>query len=548
MALRKTNKNIAADVQPDKAYSWEGERKAWDAVKTSKVFSNTLFTIFFAILVYIYAVVAAFTIPTDPGKPGLIIISSLIVYTLVGLVINLYANRFRIPLFLIMVLFAIFIASRSNENHSIQMLNTPADAKMLFDRKPDSVYFSEWIGNKINKGKYDTSKPNTIFLVAAEGGGIRSCYWTYAVLQKLQNLQPSFYDHTFAVTGASGGSMGLGFFYNYIYHNRNKLNNSNFLLRGDDSIHLDAICSADYLSRVTYGFLYPDLIQRFIPWPIESWDRAKYLANSFDDGFSGMLNSGSKNLLNHNYLEMWSGIDSYNHPAILFNSTYAERGSKAIFSPYVLSPQYYADALDILTFTKRSIPMKEGMASSARFPVLTSSGLIYFSSKYDENNKPKKLGHLFDGGGFENTGIQTAQQTATMIKKELAKKGLSKNFRIVIIYIGYGTGSMAPSNKLTDSVTNHPVIRSTYELSSVIGGANSIFRWIYAAHGLAIQMDPEMNVLEFGLRSKFDSTKHKLPLGLYLSPESKYIMQKEILDSGSRTYLKRSIAAFNRSF
>lgn len=535
-------------LKDERSYSWEEEKNVWHAVRTEKVLANTIFTSIVALCVFAYALIVAFSIPTDPGRPGLIILSGLIVYTLIGMAISLYANKYKIPVFIIMVLFAVFFASSRNDNHSIQVLSTDADLQMVAQRKQDSVYCREWIENKMKNGAYDTSKQNTIFLVAAEGGGIRSCYWTYLVLQKLQNLQPSFYEHTFAVTGASGGSMGLGFYYNFIYHNREKLDHRNFMLRGEDSMHLDAICSADYLSRVTYAFLYPDLIQRFIPWSIESWDRGKYLANSFNDGFSGKFEPANANLLNRNFQEMWSGAEAYDRPAILFNTTYAERGSKAVFSPFILSPKNYADALDILTVTKRAIPMKEGMASSARFPVLTPSGLIYYKPPHDKNDKLKKFGHIFDGGGFENTGIQTAQQTAVMIKRELAKKGLADKFRIVIIYIGYGTGSMMPDNTPVDQVKYKPAIGSAYELSSVMGGANTIFQWIYSAHGLTVQLDPDMNLLEFGLRTTFDSTKHKLPLGLYMSRTSKDIMQKEILDSGTRTYLKRAIKEFNKSF
>ena len=548
-AIRKSNKNKKPPIdRPEKIYSWEEEKNLWHAIKKARVVSNSVVTLVATIFIFSYAVYAAFALPTDQGKPGLIILSALSVYTLIGLFINLFINRYRVPVFLLLVLFAVFYASTRNENHNIQMLSSVADSTMISARKTDSVYFSEWIDNKKMKWNNDSTKQHTIFLIAAEGGGIRNCYWTYVVLQKLQNLQPAFYDHTFAVTGASGGSMGLGFYYNYIYHNIKRSEKNDFLLKGDDSIRLDAICSADYLSGVTYGFLYPDLVQRFIPWSIESWDRSKYLANSFDAGFSGKPGNDSDHLLNRNYQEMWSGNDLYDHPAILFNSTWAEGGTKAVFSPYILSPVYYADALDILTVTKRAVPMKEGMVSSARFPILTSTGLIYYDSKHDKDNKPQKLGHLFDGGGFENTGIQTAQQTAVMIKKTLARKNLSGKFKIVIIYIGFGAGSMAPENKISDSVKYHDPIGSTYEFGSLVGGANTIFRWIYAAHGLAIQLDPDMNLLEFGLRSKFDSTKHRLPLGLYLSPTSKDTIRYEVRDKGMQKNIKHSIELFRRYF
>ena len=547
--MRKAKKNINQPaIGTEKNYSWEEEKNLWQAIRNAKVASNSVITIFATIFIFSYAVYAASSLPGDDGKPGLIILSALSVYTLLGLFINLFINRYRVPVFLLLVLFAVFYASTRNENHNIQMLGSVADSTMISARKPDSVYFGEWIDNKKMKWNNDSAKQHTIFLVAAEGGGIRNCYWTYVVLQKLQNLQPSFYDHTFAATGASGGSMGLGFYYNYIYHNMKRSGENDFLLKGNDSIRLDAICSADYLSGVTYGFLYPDLVQRFIPWPIESWDRSKYLANSFDAGFSGKPANDSGHLLNRNYQEMWSGNNRYDHPVILFNSTWAEAGSKAVFSPFSLSPAYYADAMDILSVTKRAVPMKEGMVSSARFPVLTSTGVIYYDSKHDKDNKPQKLGHLFDGGGFENTGIQTAQQTAIMMKNTLANKGLSGKFNIAIIYIGFGPGSMAPESKIPANVKYHDPIGSLYEFSSVIGGANTIFRWIYAAHGLAIQLDPDMNLLEFGLRSKFDSTKHRLPLGLYLSPTSKDTIRYEVRDKGMQKNIKHSIELFRRYF
>jgi hypothetical protein len=78
-----------------------------------------------------------------------------------------------------------------------------------------------------------------------------------------------------------------------------------------------------------------------------------------------------------------------------------EEGQKAMFSPYKISRNYYEDALDILDATQMLVPMKEGMVSSARFPVITPPGLMM----KQVNGKEEKFGHLVDGGYFENTAV-----------------------------------------------------------------------------------------------------------------------------------------------
>jgi hypothetical protein len=150
----------------------------------------------------------------------------------------------------------------------------------------DTAYFNYWLDKKRENGILNPSAKNidTIYLVAAEGGGIRNCYWTFRVLSLLQDLNPRFYDRTFAVTGVSGGSIGLGFYYNYKYF----FDSTGMLGTGREQYDekLDSVCSSDYLSAVTYAFMFPDFAQRFIPSRIDRWDRSKYLANSFDDAFS----------------------------------------------------------------------------------------------------------------------------------------------------------------------------------------------------------------------------------------------------------------------
>lgn len=491
---------------------------------------------------FIYSIWAASSQPEQNGKPGLIVITSLTFYTLIGLVINYAINRVKVPLFFIAVLVSTLVFFNWNNNHAIQTLVSSGDMKMLEDRNAinDVEYADYWLSKRFP----DTalSYTTTLFVVAAEGGGIRNCYWTYSVLSKLQKIKPDFIDRTFAVTGVSGGSIGLGFFYysRYIFDkHRNKIKDSTLFFT-----QLDTIASSDYLSRVTFGFLFPDLIQRFLPFPIESWDRSKMLANSFDDGFSKRFNIG-KNLLSENYLSIWSDTSmAYKYPVVLYNTILNEDGMKAVFSPFRLSDSYYPDVVDLLLEINQSVPIKEAMTSSARFPIITAPGLL---KRYDalQRKDTSRIGHISDGGGFENTGIQTAQQTARLLRDRIIAKRYKGQIKVKVIYIGSGlTPIEIPDQIPADKRKLSKTINKRYEIAWLPGAVNTIFSWMKSAHNENIRIDSNYRLLQFGLAIKDDSTKHQLPLGWYLSDTSRLLIKSQLNDATLNPQLRANLDRF----
>jgi hypothetical protein len=99
--------------------------------------------------------------------------------------------------------------------------------------------------------------------------------------------------------------------------------------------------------------------------------------------------------------------------------------------------------MDILYETNRPVPMKEAMVSSARFPILTAPGLLWYDTINKKGNPvPVKLGHISDGGGYENTAIQTAAQTSLLLQSAIDSMKLRDKVKIKIIYIGTGTSSI----------------------------------------------------------------------------------------------------------
>jgi len=51
-----------------------------------------------------------------------------------------------------------------------------------------------------------------VFIVSAEGGGIRAAYWTAGLLCAIQDAEPGFADHVLGISGVSGGSLGAATF------------------------------------------------------------------------------------------------------------------------------------------------------------------------------------------------------------------------------------------------------------------------------------------------------------------------------------------------
>ena len=85
-----------------------------------------------------------------------------------------------------------------NDNHRVEVRAHSAPLPSL------EQAFTDWLGQIDGASPPGARKP--VYLVAAEGGGIRAAYWTGTVLSDLADAQPSFGSRLFAVSGISGGS------------------------------------------------------------------------------------------------------------------------------------------------------------------------------------------------------------------------------------------------------------------------------------------------------------------------------------------------------
>src|SRR5262249_4658032 len=125
---------------------------------------------------------------------------------------------------------------------------------------------TEWLKNRADLHEYETYP---VFVVSAEGGGLRAAYYTALVLASIQDRCPAFAQHTFAISGVSGGSLGAAVFAALAARSaKNQAGlscNLNLPMAGDMATKADKILRQDFLSPLLAFGLYPDLAQRFLP-------------------------------------------------------------------------------------------------------------------------------------------------------------------------------------------------------------------------------------------------------------------------------------------
>lgn len=129
---------------------------------------------------------------------------------------------------------------------TLSLLNKDV-ARKVSDRHNQISILEKW---KLKTGK---EKPKLI-IVNSSGGGIRSAYWNFMILQKLDiETGGEFFNQTQMITGASGGMIGSAF-YRELYFNENE--------DIGDAKYLDTV-SADLLNQCAASLVTNDLFLKF---------------------------------------------------------------------------------------------------------------------------------------------------------------------------------------------------------------------------------------------------------------------------------------------
>jgi hypothetical protein len=244
-----------------------------------------------------------------------------------------------------------------------------------------------------------------VYLVSAEGGGIRAAYWSAAVLAEIDaKSKGEFRKHILAFSGVSGGSLGVATY-------------ATAAFRDNTSPEMLVPLMHKYFAN---DFLSPIVVPLVTTEPLrvlfgdhshaEPRDRAFEVALAHDWKRASGEDDFARPFLDTfgtNYRDPSSAF----MPIIWFNSTIVETGLRGVISNIRFSwmAPTSSDLLRMDVGDRRSldhITVAEAVHLSARFPYISPPATIMtdVSVDPDPNHHEKRLwGHLVDGGYLDNS-------------------------------------------------------------------------------------------------------------------------------------------------
>jgi len=334
------------------------------------------------------------------------------------------------------VVFALLI-SALNDNHRVRVAPTSPGQMTLADRSSAAAHFRRWLatveaepavaektssaqvcgdipGNEVSASGEDR---HAVFVVAAAGGGIRAAYWTSVVLGTIADCVgiDTWRRHLYAVSGVSGGSLGA------VVHVSEVVDATPGAPAPPAAAdRARRTLSEDHLSPVTAYLLFPDLLQRFLPYGLAAFDRARALELSWEGSAEEFLGKGS---LSRPFLALWSKDSVHSLPTLLLNSTRVETGQRAVISNLDLT-EGFPDVVDVLATETGTTPEdRYQLERLANVPVSTAAHLsarfTYVSpaARVERDQPAGQLwGRLVDGGYFDNSGGATASDLLDEIR------------------------------------------------------------------------------------------------------------------------------------
>lgn len=319
-----------------------------------------------------------------------------------------------------------------NDNHPIRTAIPQDGVHTAWSRDTPAIHFSRWLEKaRAGEASISASQPKPrypVFIVAAAGGGIRAAYWAAAVLgsaaQKVAEQNgddlSAWRHHLYALSGVSGGSLGTTV---HVAELQQHIPASKLLSQASGML------GEDHLSPVVAFMSYPDLLQRFVPYPLTSFDRARALETSWEASGDEYL---GKQLFSNSFRNLWSGA-AYDLPALLLNSTRVETGQRVIVSNLVIpggstlqprkgEPQEFLDAVDLIGLTSQVASANGSEGAQGKLAAFRSlddirlSSAIHLSARFTYVSPAARVervdgslwGRLVDGGYFENSGAATA--------------------------------------------------------------------------------------------------------------------------------------------
>jgi len=379
------------------------------------------FLVYLAIGVLVYAFAYhtnLLTLSFVPTLCYLLLLAMLLCWALSGLAF--FFDRYRIPV-LLPLLAVLLVASAIGPDYYYPTVPQQANTET---------------GESGSAGANDDS-PDTMIVVAANGGGIQAAAWTARVLTGLEQdcretpeCGQDFGREIRLISSVSGGSAGTMYFLNE-YQEDGTLPE-----KGLDEIVTRAEGSS--LDHIAWGLLYPDLartVNVLFPWVQGPFglDRGQTLDKAWlREDMAWPRRQGIEQGLSRWQEDAAAG----RRPGVIFNTTIAETGQRLPLSTVTLPEDVpggirYKRLLEGID-PKPTIPVVTAARLSAAFPYVSPAA----RAKEPPGTKVSEDGfhedHIVDGGYYDNFGTSSLVE---WLDWELTRNPTQRPERVLVVQI-----------------------------------------------------------------------------------------------------------------
>ncbi len=349
----------------------------------------------------------------------------------VGSAIVIRSRETGIPIITTLLLWA-FVISFLADNHRVPVV---ADTVGISERPGVPEAAEAW--RLATEGSVPDGTARPVVFVATAGGGLRAAYWTAVVLGALQGECPGFDRHLFSVSGVSGGSVGAAVYATALHHDMGATSARlcGAPQRADKGVAAQTlgVLENEFLGPTFAAMFYPDLVQRFVPIPYFP-DRGAALAGAWNAAWNdvcdrdGRCKAGAGDL-DSAFLTV-AGLPREGapwRPILLLNGTHQETGKRLIASNVAVTADVFLDVFDLHDFVQHDVSMGMAALNSARFTYVSPAGRLVRATDGEE------MGHVLDGGYFENYGAVSSAEIARAAVKTFEDAGMA--VRPIVIQI-----------------------------------------------------------------------------------------------------------------
>lgn len=433
-----------------------------------------------------------------------------------------------------------------NDNHTVRSVENPTNAEvggLIQDE------FDAWWENRPPervKAFKKQGRPFPVFVVAARGGGIYAAYQTAITLARLYDRCPAIVDHIFLVSSVSGGSVGAAAFKSAVQFmpapNKTKCTDVGLNRPGTIETLLDQFFRNDFLSPLAASALFPDFAQRFLPYPIPAFDRARAFERALEVGWANAT-SGKSDALSQGILQ---GRKVGDGPILFMNVTQAETGEQHVVAPTNDDIQWgrsgVNSAFGSITPFGEDIALSTAATLSSRFPLILPPASVALEAR-KLLLWPAIATRYVDGGYFENSGASTALNVIQWIEAERSAKKIRKSgvhgikvktfpeFIFKMIVLGHSAyysrlyeGAQIEANSFSELLTPVDAFMQTRE----VRGDQAVSRASTALDQPPNLGEEQWRLAQVNLNHRF----FKFPLGWQLSSITRRLIAANIADAG----------------